>query len=397
MNKIFISLFLFLFPAVICNAKESTSLDAGNYDISWYNPEETEITLINARQLAGVAYLVNNGYDSFKNKTIKLTKVGLVGWGMGPSWIPIGTPNNPFQGTVIDESKRFMYFIDNNCINNNSETPNYIGLFGYVKDATFINIRPLSGELTINTYARSLTVGSIVGKAYNSEFINCSSTTPINITVHVSQDERYGIICGGLVGYAEDCNFTNCYTNSDITVSLIGGEYGAFYIEGTALTVGGILGIGDNINMMGCYAGSERHSISVGRAYSKNHCDTYSSIGGLAGSINGKSNLDGCHSEFAEIMTFPDVANTSSFYMTWNRYVGGLVGSIFRGVTSTYNRGIYNCYSASKLNTRGDNAAEGGIAGVCPQSNDWGGNFSWSYGNNLGYSGSTQKSRSNEI
>ena len=35
--------------------------DEGNYDISWYSADATEFTISTAQELAGLAYLVNNG------------------------------------------------------------------------------------------------------------------------------------------------------------------------------------------------------------------------------------------------------------------------------------------------------------------------------------------------
>jgi hypothetical protein len=46
--------------------------DAGNYTISWYNKNMTEFTISTNKELAGMAYLVNNQYADFEGKTIKL-------------------------------------------------------------------------------------------------------------------------------------------------------------------------------------------------------------------------------------------------------------------------------------------------------------------------------------
>ena len=44
----------------------------GAVDLSWYNGTDTEFTLTTARQLAGVAELVNGNTTDFAGKTIRL-------------------------------------------------------------------------------------------------------------------------------------------------------------------------------------------------------------------------------------------------------------------------------------------------------------------------------------
>ena len=69
--------------------------DEGNYDISWYNAEATEFTISTPAQFAGVAYLVNNGTDSFAHDTITLTAdIDM----SGHEWDPIGVGSIYFEG-----------------------------------------------------------------------------------------------------------------------------------------------------------------------------------------------------------------------------------------------------------------------------------------------------------
>lgn len=44
----------------------------GAVDLSWYNGTDTEFTITTARQLAGVAELVNSNTTDFDGKTIRL-------------------------------------------------------------------------------------------------------------------------------------------------------------------------------------------------------------------------------------------------------------------------------------------------------------------------------------
>lgn len=50
----------------------STTRWDGAVDLSWYNGTDTEFTITTARQLAGVAALVNSNTTDFAGKTIRL-------------------------------------------------------------------------------------------------------------------------------------------------------------------------------------------------------------------------------------------------------------------------------------------------------------------------------------
>lgn len=50
----------------------STTRWDGAVDLSWYNGTDTEFTITTARQLAGVAELVNSNTADFAGKTIRL-------------------------------------------------------------------------------------------------------------------------------------------------------------------------------------------------------------------------------------------------------------------------------------------------------------------------------------
>ena len=50
----------------------STTRWDGAVDLSWYNGTDTEFTITTARQLAGLAQLVNDKTDTFSGKTVRL-------------------------------------------------------------------------------------------------------------------------------------------------------------------------------------------------------------------------------------------------------------------------------------------------------------------------------------
>lgn len=66
----------------------------GVVDLSWYNGTDTEFTITTARQLAGVAELVNSNTTDFAGKTIRLgADISLL------RYEEPGKPGEPFQPT----------------------------------------------------------------------------------------------------------------------------------------------------------------------------------------------------------------------------------------------------------------------------------------------------------
>ena len=66
----------------------------GAVDLSWYNGTDTEFTITTARQLAGVAELVNSNTTDFAGKTIRLgADISLL------RYVEPGKPGEPSQPT----------------------------------------------------------------------------------------------------------------------------------------------------------------------------------------------------------------------------------------------------------------------------------------------------------
>ena len=91
MRKIII-LFVLLLCSIIGNA--ATWTEQGHYDTSWYDDLSVTFEINTAKELAGLAYLCNNG-TSFDGKTINLKKdINLVDY----EWDPISVFNGTFNG-----------------------------------------------------------------------------------------------------------------------------------------------------------------------------------------------------------------------------------------------------------------------------------------------------------
>lgn len=162
----------------------------------------------------------------------------------GKGWEPIGTKPTNFMGTFDGNG----YKIKNLYINN--PTQNYIGLFGYVCDATITKLSLQNANITGEDY-----VGGIVGYSYQSTTVSfCNVQGAINGTNYVggvagfcytgSQD-NYVMFCsnsssvsasasnvGGIVGYIRSYNgyyveIKNCYNMGDVSgKSYVGGVAG---------------------------------------------------------------------------------------------------------------------------------------------------------------------------
>ena len=131
--------------------------DGETANTAWYSEEKTDFILNEASQLAGFAKLVNEG-TSFEGKTVSL------GMDMdlnGKEWTSIGTKANMFSGSFDGKGKT----ISNLKISEGS----YIGLFGYVVDATIKNTTLANVQISGTERVGSL-IGRISGDAIVS---NC--------------------------------------------------------------------------------------------------------------------------------------------------------------------------------------------------------------------------------
>ena len=78
----------------------STTRWDGAVDLSWYNGTDTEFTITTARQLAGLAELVNSNTTDFTGKTIRLgADISLLRYEEPTTPVEPGKPGEPFQPT----------------------------------------------------------------------------------------------------------------------------------------------------------------------------------------------------------------------------------------------------------------------------------------------------------
>ena len=261
----------------------------GTADTSWYDENETKFHLKTAKQLAGMAKLVNDNTANFKDKTVYLDNDLDLG---GHEWISIGNGANTawgsFQG-IFDGQSHVVYNLysheglkSENKDNNNNLYRN--GLFGSIYNATVKNLGIENADIVIpmndtSTYGKGIlvdwmtnstikncyTTGSITGGSYIEKFIGgiagflngnnsisqCYSTAAItgNYDGEYYKEQEGGLepmdcwdSLGGIVGasYTGQVTISDCWFGGEIVVNSI------------QAPVGGIIGFGQGVSMVNC-------------------------------------------------------------------------------------------------------------------------------------------------
>lgn len=311
-------------PAV----EDGTWTDSGNYDTSWYNGRDTEFTLNDAADLAGLAVLVNNG-NTFAGKTITLAagkKFDL----STHFWTPIlGNPNNSatyFQGIFDGNSENGTTITGLTILN----ASGYNGLFALVNSATIRNIEISKGYISAAS-GSNIKVGGIVGYACGTTKItNCSFDGTIATGNSSSSNYNY---FGGIVGETNSqVTIENCRTN------------GTIFGNGTYM--GGIVGRS---------YGTSAQDVTIFRCINKAELrpGSCTAVGGIVGFSEIKGTLK------VEICVNSGAITPSSFATN----LGGIVGRI-NGAASA---AITGCKNTAAL-TSGNSANMGGIVGYSNQS-----------------------------
>ena len=277
-----------LLPSAAFAAETMDTWD-GTADTSWYDENETEFHLKTAKQLAGMAKLINDDTAYFKDKTVYLDNDLDLG---GHEWISIGDGANTdvgsFQG-VFDGQSHVVYNLysheglkSENKDNNNNLYRN--GLFGAIYNATVQNLGIENADIVIpmndtSTYGKGIlvdwmthstikncyTTGSIIGGSYIEKYIGglagflngnnsisqCYSTAAItgNYDGEYYAEQEGGLepmdcwdSLGGIVGasYTGQVTISDCWFGGEIVVNSI------------QAPVGGIIGYGKGVSMVNC-------------------------------------------------------------------------------------------------------------------------------------------------
>ena len=200
----------------------------GEVDTTWYNDTDTEFTLTNAGELAGLAKLVNDG-NSFEGKTVKLgADINL----NNVNWTPIGKSGAPFKGTFIGTG----YTISNL----RAVGEKHVGLIG----ATYVGAH-IEGVTIVNAYVSGNDyVGAVVGGGYVAAncIKNCSvEKATVIATPYLTADGTYdgGAKAGVIAGQVYNGNMIgNTAKNSTVMAYRdLGGIAGMLAFDGVNRTI----------------------------------------------------------------------------------------------------------------------------------------------------------------
>lgn len=133
-------------------------INTNNYETDWYKDSYQTYFIHDDKDLAGLAYLVNNG-NSFEGKTVKL--VNDITLSDTLQWVPIGTSTNPFKGSFDGSQKTISGLYYDDIISSN------VGLFGVMYNAAAKNLLLTDANLRANKAC-----GVLAGKADNTSIVN---------------------------------------------------------------------------------------------------------------------------------------------------------------------------------------------------------------------------------
>lgn len=198
----------------------------------------------------------------------------------------------------------------------------YIGLFGYLENATINNLT-VTGNINEQEKCGNHTTyrGGIVAYAIDSKITNCNNMIDIK-----DNDKTHENYIGGIIGYADNCIINNNTNGGNISFKSV--QYDN--------NVGGIVGYAQNSSI------TNNSNISTIYVYSNYH----SAVGGIAGEVY-KTKIDNCYNLDSIETSWKSAWNNTTFAS-----VGGIIGS-------DNDSSISNCYNKGYI--RG--TSSGGIVG----------------------------------
>ena len=315
-------------------------------DTSWYSDSGTAFTITTARQLAGLAQLVNDKIDTFSGKTVRLgndislrNDDGTHGTRL---WDGIGTSGS-FNGTFDGQGHAITQMT--------ASTSGSVALFVTCSGAV---IRELSlfGEVT-GGRAAGLAVDMT-----NTTVENCA------VSVKVTASNSGAGASGGIAGTMNGGTMTGCVNRNAVTSENgVGGLAGELKGGGTiqdCANYGAVSGNNSNGGLGGLVG-----KVSSGTLL---RCANY-------GAVSGTSWYTGGLAGYCSSGTVTDCYNTAAVtggHGTYAKsYVGGLVGS-----AAVYT--LSNCFTGGAVSVGGTYGTAGGVFG-------YDGTNSKSSGTNLWY------------
>ncbi len=261
--------------------------------------------------LSAFAQMVNSGNGTTYNAVLTAD----ITFDDSAEWTPIGNLSKKYTGTFDGRNHTVS------GLRVNSENTSFVGLFGYVKNATIQNVGIFDSELYGANY-----VGGVAGYSNNSSISNC---------YYIGQAGGADYV-GGLVGFNYAATIAQCYHSGPVS--------------GTG-TVGGIAGENLQGTITDCNsAGSVGAEHGVGGIIGRNESGTIGTCYN-AGEVNGTFDVGGVcgYDDAGKITNCYNTGKVSAEYE-----VGGVVGYSMDGI-------ITNCHNVGQIS--GDYCV-GGIMGT---------------------------------
>ncbi|WP_141506430.1 chitobiase/beta-hexosaminidase C-terminal domain-containing protein [Paenibacillus luteus] len=352
--------------------------------VDWYNEDYNTFTIDSVEKLAGIAKLVNDGVtadgkniDGFRGKILTVTgNLNLSAY----TWVPIGTDEKPFRGTLVAESANIFAIEGMNLGSNNV----YAGLVGYMDGGTVGGFHFANGSININTVTQSTYssayAGAAVGKMVNNGIVyNITNTIPVKL--NAAGQRAYA---GGIVGAGEGSisNSTN-----DTLVEVSGAYAYAGGITGSASNGGLIIKKATNNGTIHSGNGGALEVYAGGIAGHAsgtllmedqatpiiNTASVTASSGELsyAGGIVGKAG--------AEVRFSNETVNNGAVKVDASGAKGSYAGGMAGAITAQQNQTIFNIAlenTAPIVNIGGTNVNTGGIVGYINGSFTWNKSYS---------------------
>lgn len=301
--------------------------DGQTADTDWYDAESNAFTLNNAKELAGLAKLVNTG-TNFQGKTITLSQDLDLN---NHPFTPIGNDEHPFAGTLDGNQKQIIGYAPQYINANNT-----VALIG-TNQGTVKNLTIIGSGIINYEGNKAFKAGNFVGNnAGNVE--GCCSYVKIRLAATASDSIQVAL--GGIAG-VNTGNISHCQNYGAL-------EYTSDNPQFITTFMGGIAGLVRN----GTVSQSDNHQNLTAQG-------STISLGGICGERNLKDE-DGSKI-VSSILTCNNYGDITLSNATVRGYAGGIIGKAGNWAT------VQSCANMGNITTA--SAAEkgyiyaGGIAG----------------------------------
>lgn len=293
----------------------------GNYSISWYNNTQDVFTLSTAKELAGMALLINNGYTDFKGKTVKLNNdIDL----SGKKW------NSPskFCGTFDGNGKT----ITGVYMQSENENQLNFGFFKTLNQAKTINVTIKGvGNFECKKYLDNNNfcyAGGLVGNATKSKIQGCKIEMDLYFKGGVVDPDFVGTIeewlrIGGVCGKVD--SVSNC--------SFLGKMHCILPKRHNYLLLGGIAAYAQYV---------EYSEVISPLIYIKDYDETKNFISGISNCIWDENSIKYCRS-IIDTITIKGYLESTRGWFKYN--ISGIGDFVDFGIRQ-HNATITNCYSS---------------------------------------------------